>query len=176
MIMRLLRCGRRMSMVTACSGEFVCDGCGWGHDGGELTFGHWLLLLLSYAAQNFSGAMARSAKVTIVEAEEIVPIGSLDPNAIHLPGILYVLPYTPATSVFPNVPYPHRSVNRVVQSTAPKQVEIEVLREEKVDPSAEAPVKDEARIRRERIVKRAAKELKEGVSRCFRFVASMRRE
>ena len=42
----------------------------------------------SYAAQNFSGAMARSAKMTIVEAEEIVPIGTLDPNHIHLPGIL----------------------------------------------------------------------------------------
>lgn len=40
-----------------------------------------------YSAQNFSGAMARNAKVTIVEAEEIVPIGSLDPNHIHLPGI-----------------------------------------------------------------------------------------
>jgi hypothetical protein len=42
----------------------------------------------SYAAQNFSGAMARSARMTIVEAEEIVPIGSLDPNHVHLPGIL----------------------------------------------------------------------------------------
>lgn len=31
--------------------------------------------------------MARSAKMTIVEAEEIVPVGSLDPNHIHLPGI-----------------------------------------------------------------------------------------
>lgn len=43
-----------------------------------------------YTAQNFSGAMARSAKMTIVEAEEIVPVGSLDPNFVHLPGILYV--------------------------------------------------------------------------------------
>jgi 3-oxoacid CoA-transferase len=40
-----------------------------------------------YSAQNFSGAMARSAKLTIVEAEEIVPVGALDPNNIHLPGI-----------------------------------------------------------------------------------------
>lgn len=40
-----------------------------------------------YAAQNFSGAFARSAKMTIVEAEEIVPVGSLDPNHVHLPGI-----------------------------------------------------------------------------------------
>jgi 3-oxoacid CoA-transferase len=40
-----------------------------------------------YTQQNFSGAMARSAKMTIVEAEEIVKIGELDPNHIHLPGI-----------------------------------------------------------------------------------------
>ena len=40
-----------------------------------------------YTAQNFSGAMARSATLTIVEAEEIVPVGSIDPNHVHLPGI-----------------------------------------------------------------------------------------
>ncbi|GAA5931422.1 hypothetical protein JCM3775_005019 [Rhodotorula graminis] len=96
-----------------------------------------------YAAQNFSGAMARSAKMTIVEAEEIVPVGSIDPNEVHLPGIF---------------------VNRVVQSTVPKRAEVEVLREEKgSSPSVGAMGKDEARLRRERIVKRAAKELKEGM-------------
>ncbi|KWU42338.1 3-oxoacid CoA-transferase [Rhodotorula sp. JG-1b] len=100
-----------------------------------------------YAAQNFSGAMARSARMTIVEAEEIVPIGSLDPNHVHLPGIF---------------------VDRVVQSTAPKQVEVEVLREETSSDSdssasSTASTKSEARLRRERIVKRAAKELKEGM-------------
>jgi len=45
-----------------------------------------------YANQNFSGAMARSAKMTIVEAEEIVPVGTFDPNHVHLPGVLYVIP------------------------------------------------------------------------------------
>ncbi|KAM0789168.1 hypothetical protein ACM66B_000016 [Microbotryomycetes sp. NB124-2] len=94
-----------------------------------------------YAAQNFSGAMARSAKMTIVEAEEIVPIGSLEPNEIHLPGIY---------------------VNRVVQSKTPKQVEIEVLRDSG-NPSEAALGKDETRKRREMIAKRAAKELKEGM-------------
>ncbi|GAA5842856.1 hypothetical protein JCM11251_005827 [Rhodosporidiobolus azoricus] len=96
-----------------------------------------------YAAQNFSGAMARSAKMTIVEAEEIVPVGSIDPNEVHLPGIF---------------------VNRVVKSETPKRVEFEVLREEKSDAASDASLgKDEARLRRERIVKRAAKELKEGM-------------
>ena len=56
-----------------------------------------------------------------------------------------------------------RSVNRVVQSKTEKQVELEVLREEKSTDGA-PDTKDEGRKRRERIAKRAAKELKEGVS------------
>lgn len=55
------------------------------------------------------------------------------------------------------------SVNRVVQSTVPKKIEILVLKEEAGDAGA-ALGKDDARQRRERIVRRAAKELKEGVS------------
>ncbi|BGP56081.1 hypothetical protein JCM8202_005231 [Rhodotorula sphaerocarpa] len=103
--------------------------------------------IFRYAAQNFSGAMARSARMTIVEAEEIVPIGSLEPNHVHLPGIF---------------------VDRVVQSTAPKRIEMEVLREESSSDSdssasSSASTKSEARQRRERIAKRAAKELKEGM-------------
>lgn len=38
-------------------------------------------------SQNFSKAMAMAAKITIVEAEKIVPFGELDPDDIHLPGI-----------------------------------------------------------------------------------------
>lgn len=52
------------------------------------------------------------------------------------------------------------SVNRVVQSSTPKRVEVEVLKD---DGTNDEP-KDEAAQRRMRIAKRAAKELKEGVS------------
>ena len=31
--------------------------------------------------------MAAAGKITIVEVEELVPIGSLDPNIIHTPSI-----------------------------------------------------------------------------------------
>lgn len=31
--------------------------------------------------------MAKAAKITIAEVEEILEIGELDPNFIHLPGI-----------------------------------------------------------------------------------------
>jgi len=38
-------------------------------------------------ARNFNPAAASSGKVCIAEVEEIVPLGSLDPDSIHLPGI-----------------------------------------------------------------------------------------
>ena len=31
--------------------------------------------------------MCKAAKISIAEVEEIVPLGSLDPDQIHLPGI-----------------------------------------------------------------------------------------
>lgn len=39
------------------------------------------------AAANFNGAIGRNAKVTIVETENIVEPGGIDPAAVHLPGI-----------------------------------------------------------------------------------------
>jgi 3-oxoacid CoA-transferase len=99
-----------------------------------------------YTMHNFGGAMAKAAGFTIVEAEEIVPVGALDPQHVHLPGIY---------------------VDRVVPSTTPKQIEIRTTRPSR-STSGEAAsgfvaeAKDEARIRRERIVKRAARELKDG--------------
>ena len=38
-------------------------------------------------ARNFNPMMATAGKVTIVEVEEIVPVGSFDPDQIHTPGI-----------------------------------------------------------------------------------------
>lgn len=40
-------------------------------------------------ARNFSPIMATAARVTIVEADQIVPLGGIDPDDVHLPG-LYV--------------------------------------------------------------------------------------
>ena len=40
-----------------------------------------------YAAANFNGATGRHAKMTIVEAENIVEPGEIDPATVHLPGI-----------------------------------------------------------------------------------------
>jgi len=31
--------------------------------------------------------MCGAAKITVAEVEELVPVGELDPNCIHIPGI-----------------------------------------------------------------------------------------
>jgi 3-oxoacid CoA-transferase len=43
-------------------------------------------LVYRMTEQNFNKAMATAADLVIVEAEQIVPVGQIDPNAIHTPG------------------------------------------------------------------------------------------
>jgi 3-oxoacid CoA-transferase len=93
------------------------------------------------AAQNFNGAMARNAKVTIVEAEHIVEVGEIAPNSIHVPGIY---------------------VDRVVQSTAEKKIE-KVVNAKDPEEAMNALGSGDAASKRERIVRRAAKEFKNGM-------------
>jgi 3-oxoacid CoA-transferase A subunit len=38
-------------------------------------------------ARNFNHVMAMAARVTIAEVENLVPVGELDPDAVHTPGI-----------------------------------------------------------------------------------------
>ena len=44
-------------------------------------------LIFRKTARNFNPMCATAGRVTIAEVEEIVPVGSLDPDAIHTPGI-----------------------------------------------------------------------------------------
>jgi len=44
-------------------------------------------LVFRLTARNFNPAVAMAGKITVVEVEEIVPLGALAPDAIHLPGI-----------------------------------------------------------------------------------------
>lgn len=44
-------------------------------------------LVYKGTARNFNPMMAMAGKITIAEVEELVPIGELDPNNIHTPGI-----------------------------------------------------------------------------------------
>ncbi|KAG8926279.1 hypothetical protein FRC01_009059 [Tulasnella sp. 417] len=127
--------GRNYIMEEALHGDFAIIRVWKADEYGNCIF--------RYTQHNFSGAMARSARVTIVEADEIVPAGSLDPQHVHLPGIY---------------------VDRVIKSTAPKEIEFRITSPASSAASGDPKEvqKDEDALRRERIAKRAAKELKDG--------------
>lgn len=44
-------------------------------------------LIFKGTARNFNPNMCGAAKITVVEVEELVPVGELNPNQIHIPGI-----------------------------------------------------------------------------------------
>jgi 3-oxoacid CoA-transferase subunit A len=59
-------------------------------------------LVFRKTARNFNPPAATSGRVCVVEVEEIVPLGALDPDTIHLPGIY---------------------VHRIIQGTHKKRIE-----------------------------------------------------
>jgi 3-oxoacid CoA-transferase subunit A len=65
-------------------------------------------LVFRKTARNFNPMMATAGKVCIAEVEEIVPVGSLDPDNIHTPGIY---------------------VDRIVQGTFEKRIEQRTVRQ-----------------------------------------------
>jgi 3-oxoacid CoA-transferase subunit A len=44
-------------------------------------------LIFKGTSRNFNPNMCGAAKITVAEVEELVPVGTLDPNQIHIPGI-----------------------------------------------------------------------------------------
>jgi 3-oxoacid CoA-transferase subunit A len=44
-------------------------------------------LIYRKTARNFNPVMATAGRITVAEVEQLVPIGALDPNCIHTPGI-----------------------------------------------------------------------------------------
>jgi len=44
-------------------------------------------LVFRKTARNFNQPMATASRMTVAEVEEIVPVGALDPDAVHVPGI-----------------------------------------------------------------------------------------
>ncbi|WP_075181634.1 CoA transferase subunit A [Pantoea sp. 1.19] len=71
--------GRHCILEPAIRGDFALVK-GWKAD----WFGN---VIYRHTAQNFNPLMATAGKITVVEVEEIVPPGTLDPAAIHTPGI-----------------------------------------------------------------------------------------
>ncbi|WP_192821146.1 CoA transferase subunit A [Rufibacter sp. LB8] len=66
-------------------------------------------LIYKGTARNFNPMMATAGHITIAEVEELVPVGELDPNMIHTPGI-YV------QRIFQGKDYEKRIEQRTVRS------------------------------------------------------------
>jgi len=64
-------------------------------------------LVFRKTARNFNPDMATAGKFCVAEVEEIVPVGSIDPDHIHLPGIF---------------------VNRIIQGKFEKRIEQRTVR------------------------------------------------
>jgi len=72
--------GKMYVMEEAYKADFAIVKAWKGDEAGNLIF--------KGTARNFNSCMAGAAKITIAEVEELVPAGTLDPNQIHIPGIM----------------------------------------------------------------------------------------
>jgi 3-oxoacid CoA-transferase subunit A len=72
--------GKMHLMELAYKADFAIVKAWKGDEAGNLIF--------KGTARNFNGCMAGAAKITIAEVEELLPAGALDPNQIHIPGIM----------------------------------------------------------------------------------------
>ena len=95
--------GRPYILEHAITGDFAIVKA-WKAD----TYGN---CIYRHTAQNFNPMAATAGKVTVVEAEEIVEPGELNPSEIHTPGIY---------------------VNRVIQGSFEKRIERRVVSKESV--------------------------------------------
>jgi 3-oxoacid CoA-transferase subunit A len=68
-------------------------------------------LVYKQTARNFNPLMAMAGKITIAEVEELVPVGGLDPDSIHTPGI-YV------HRIFQGIKYEKRIEQRTTKKKA----------------------------------------------------------
>ncbi|CDF81153.1 3-oxoacid CoA-transferase subunit A [Formosa agariphila KMM 3901] len=65
-------------------------------------------LIFKGTARNFNPVMCGAAKITVAEVEELVAVGTLDPNQIHVPGIF-------VQRIFQGVGYEKRIEQRTVR-------------------------------------------------------------
>lgn len=105
-------------------------------------------LVFRKAARNFNPTMCKAARTTIVEVEELVNVGELDPDTVHVPGIY---------------------VDRIVRCDHyEKRVEKQTIKkkaksEDEEDDEDSGVIKTPAELLKERIIKRAALEFKDGM-------------
>ena len=92
--------GRKYILEESIKGDFAIVK-GWKAD----RYGN---VIYRHTAQNFNPMAATAGKITVVEVEEIVEPGELDPTQIHTPGIY---------------------VDRLIQGTFEKRIEQRTVRE-----------------------------------------------
>ncbi|KAJ3172404.1 Succinyl-CoA:3-ketoacid coenzyme A transferase 1, mitochondrial [Irineochytrium annulatum] len=131
--------GRDYIMEEAITGDFALVKAWKGDRLGNLLFRN--------TARNFNAPMARAGRITIAEVEEIVEVGELKPDEIHVQGVF---------------------VDRVVKGEKyEKRIERLTLNDGKglavPGKKGKGAIADDAVERRERIVRRAAKEFRDGM-------------
>ena len=117
--------GRPHVLETALRADYALIKAWKGDTAGNLVF--------RKTTRNFAPMMAMAARTTIVEVEELVPAGSLDPDAIVTPGIF-------VQRLFEGSAYSKKIEKRTVSGAAGVET----------DP------------KRERVARRAAQEMKDG--------------
>jgi 3-oxoacid CoA-transferase A subunit len=92
--------GKRYVLERALKADFALVKAWKGDPLGNLVF--------RKTARNFNPVAATAGRITIAEVEELVPVGALDPDQVHLPGI-YV------KRIFQGVGYKKRIEKRIVR-------------------------------------------------------------
>ncbi|HNP19077.1 MAG TPA: CoA transferase subunit A [Fulvivirga sp.] len=93
--------GKKYLMESWLRADFAIVKAWKGDSAGNLVF--------KGTARNFNPMMATAGKITIAEVEELVPLGELDPNHIHTPGIF-------VQRIFQGTGYEKRIEQRTVTS------------------------------------------------------------
>ncbi|KYQ48243.1 Succinyl-CoA:3-ketoacid-coenzyme A transferase 1, mitochondrial [Trachymyrmex zeteki] len=122
--------GRNYVLETAITGDFALVKAWKADTAGNLIF--------RKSARNFNPVMCKAAKITIVEVEEIVKLGQLNPDHIHLPSIF-------VDRIVKGPSYEKRIEKRSTKQT---------IKPKKVTPASKA---------RDMIIRRAALEFKDGM-------------
>lgn len=94
--------GKNYLLETAFESDFSLVKAWKGDEAGNLIF--------KGTARNFNPLMCGASKITVAEVEELVPVGTLDPNQIHTPGIF-------VDRIFQGDHYEKRIERRTVQNT-----------------------------------------------------------
>ncbi|KIW55844.1 hypothetical protein PV05_04559 [Exophiala xenobiotica] len=132
---RIFDDGRSYMMETALRGDLAIVRAWKVDEAGNCIF--------RSTTKTYGVLMPKAAKMAVVEAENIVPVGALDPDHIDLPGI-YIDRICPATS--------EKHIEKLVLASASDSENVPAEKK-----------KSEEAVKRDRIARRAAKELKDGM-------------